>query len=118
VPGNFEGQLGLALLNHKDKHFSEAYDQINRLCSQFPDSAVAFAARAGMEVERNMIELAEYDYSEALRRDANNVDYLLNRAELRIQLGRIKEAREDLDLLVVNGIPRGQLRNYYKRLKK
>ena len=118
VPGNFEGQLGLALLNQKDQHFTEAYDQINRLCNQFPDSAVIFAARAGMEMERNMIELAEYDYSEALKRGANNPDYLLNRAEIRIQMGRMKDAKDDLDSLVAQGIPRGRLRDYYRRLKR
>ena len=118
VPGNFEGQLGLALLNHKDKHFTESYDQINRLCNQFPDSAVAYAARAGMEMDRNMMELAEYDYSEAIKRDKNNVDYLLNRAEIRIQLGKMKEAREDLDTLLTLGFAQGELRGYYRRLKK
>ena len=29
VPGNFQAQLGLALLNEKDKHYTEAYDGIN-----------------------------------------------------------------------------------------
>ena len=118
VPGNFEGQLGLALLNQKDQHYTEAYDQINRLCNQFPDSAVVFAARAGMEVERGMIELAEYDFSEALKRDANNPDYLLNRAEIRIRMGRMKDAKDDLDSLAAQGIPKGQLREYYRRVKK
>ena len=31
VPGNFQAQLGLALLNEKDKHYTEAYDGINSL---------------------------------------------------------------------------------------
>lgn len=118
VPGNFEGQLGLALLNQKDKHYTEAYDQLNRLCNQFPDSAVAYAARAGMELERNMLELAEYDYSEALKRDPQQTDYLLNRVEIRLRLGKHKEAREDLDSLLALGISKGELREYYKRIKR
>lgn len=69
VPGNFEAQLGLALVNQKDSHFTEALNGINRLVTAFPDSAVAWAARAGMENERGQLELAEYDYSEALKRD-------------------------------------------------
>ena len=36
VPGNFEAQLGLALLNEKDKHFTEAFDGINRLIAHIP----------------------------------------------------------------------------------
>ena len=59
VPGNFEGRLGLALLNQKDHHYTEALDNINILVSQYPDSAVAYAARGGMEAERNMLDLAE-----------------------------------------------------------
>ena len=49
VPGNFQAQLGLALLNEKDKHYTEAYDGINSLIEQYPDSAMAYAARGGME---------------------------------------------------------------------
>lgn len=86
VPGNFEAQLGLALVNQKDQHYTDALDGINRLVTAFPDSAVAWAARAGMEKERNQLELAEYDYTEALKRDPNNSDYLLERADIRIKL--------------------------------
>lgn len=118
VPGNFEAQLGLALLNFKDKHFTEAMDMVNRLVSQFPDSAVAYAARAGMERERGMTELAEYDYTEALRRDSANTDYLLSRADLRIQLRMWDDARRDLDKLVALGIPQSSLKAFYRRLRR
>lgn len=117
VPGHFESQLGLALLNQKDKHYTEAYDQINRLVSQFPDSAVAYAARAGIERERGMRELAAYDYGEAIRRDPTCTDYLLSHADLCIGLGRSREARLDLDMMVRLGVPRASLRPYYRRLK-
>lgn len=117
VPGNFESQLGLALLNQKDKHYTEAYDQINRLVNQFPDSAIAYAARAGIEKERGMRELAEYDYAEAIRRDPSNPDYLLNHADLCITLGRMREARRDLDRIVSLGTPKAALTEFYRRLK-
>lgn len=118
VPGNFEARLGLALLNQKDKHYTDAYNQINQLVSQFPDSAVVYAARAGIEMERQMLEPAEYDYSEAIKRDPLNTDYRLARAEARIRLRRFDEARSDLDTLVKHGIARGALTEYYQRLGK
>ena len=118
VPGNFEAQLGLALLNFKDKHFTEAMDMANRLVSQFPDSAVAYAARAGMERERGLTELAEYDYTEAWRRDSANEDYLLSRADLRIELRMWDDARRDLDKLVALGIPQSSLKAFYRRLRR
>ena len=117
VPGNFEAQLGLALLNQKDNRFTQAMDQINRLVNQYPDSALAYAARGGMERERKMYELAIYDYGEAIKRDSRNVDYRVNRIDLYLILGRREEAREDLDFLVCMGVPRPSLYIFYNRLK-
>ncbi|MBR0489004.1 MAG: hypothetical protein IJJ68_02215 [Prevotella sp.] len=117
VPGNFEIQLGYALLNQKDHHYTEAMDQMNLLVSQYPDSALAYAARAGMEVERGQYELASYDYEEAILRDGTNTDYILAHADVLITLGRKEKARQQLDRLVALGIPRGSLKDYYKRLK-
>lgn len=118
VPGNFEAQLGLALLNQKDRHFTEAYDGINRLVQQFPDKAEAYAARAGIEKERGMLELAEMDFTEAIRLDPENTDYRLNRADLRITLGRHDDARQDLKELERRGIPFSAMRHLYKRMKE
>lgn len=118
VPGNFQAQLGLALLNEKDKHYTEAYDGINSLIEQYPDSAMAYAARGGMERERGQFETAAYDYGEACRLDSINTDYLINHVDLLIQLGRKNEAYEDLERLQRLGLKRGQLQDFYIRLKK
>ncbi len=116
VPGNFEAQLGLALLNEKDKHFTEALDMLNALCGKFPDRAEAFAARAGVEKERGMLELAEFDFSEALSIEPDNVDYRLSRADVRLSLGKKEDARMDLDELVKQGVTRPLLDDFYKRM--
>lgn len=117
VPGNFEARLGLALLNEKDHHYTEALDGINQLVAAHPDSAVVWAARAGIENERGMEELAEFDYSEALRRDPNNKDWLLNRADIRIKLKRYNDARADLERLVALGTPKAALKEWFGKLK-
>lgn len=118
VPGNFEARLGLALLNEKDQHYTEALDGINQLVSAHPDSAVAWAARAGIENERGMNELAEYDYGKALQLDPDNKDYLLSRADLRIKLRRFTDAQRDLDKLVALGTPRVALKEWYDKIHK
>ena len=117
VPGNFEAQLGLALLNEKDHRKTDAMDMINRLINQYPDSAVAYAARAGMERDRGMTELAEYDYTEAIKRDPNNVDYLLARADVYIIENKKRLARKDLEQLEKLGVSRVALLDFYHRLK-
>lgn len=117
VPGNFEARLGLALLNEKDHHYTEALDGINQLVAAHPDSAIAWAARAGIEMERGMTELAEYDYGEALARDPDNNDYLLARADLRVKLRRYDDARRDLDRLVKLGTPKAALKEWYEKIR-
>lgn len=118
VPGNFDARLGLALLNQKDHHYTEAMDGVNLLVASYPDSATAWAARAGIEKERDMKELAVYDYGEALRREPGNRDWLLARADLLIALRRYDEARKDLDRLVAMGVSRGELKEMYKQAKE
>lgn len=117
-PDNFEAKLGLALVNQKDKRYTEAFDMINRMVHQYPDSAIVYAMRAGMEKERDMLSLAEYDYSEAIKRDPSNIDYRLNRIDILIISGRKEEARRELDMLVKSGIPRASLTELYKRCRK
>ncbi len=118
VPGNFQAQLGLALLNEKDQHHTEAYDGINNLIEQYPDSAVAYAARGGMEKERGMLELAAYDYAEAMRLDSTNQDYIVSHVDLLITLGRKLEAYDDLRRLQALGVQPGQLQEFYARLRR
>lgn len=118
VPGNFQAQLGLALLNEKDQHHTEAYDGINNLIEQYLDSAVAYAARGGMEKERGMLELAAYDYAEAMRLDSTNQDYIVSHVDLLITLGRKLEAYDDLRRLQALGVQPGQLQEFYARLRR
>lgn len=119
TPGNFNGMLGLALLNQKDMHYTEAYDQINELVERFPDNPVAYAARAGIEKERDMKELAAYDYAEAIKLDSGNLDYRVNYIDLLITLGRKTEARDAIDETVKLGLtPRASFIDFYKRLRQ
>ncbi len=117
VPGDYNARLGLALLNQKDKHFTEAMDQINALVEQFPDSASAYAARAGIEKERGMNDLAEYDFAKAVEHDPSNVDYRINHLDLLLTLNRKMDARDEYQQLVALGVAPAALRKFSKRLK-
>lgn len=118
VPQHLNGQLGLALLNQKDMHYTEAMNIMNRLVEQYPDSAIVYAARGGMEVERKMYDVAEYDYTQAMRLEPQNTDYILCRADVRIRMRHLKEARQDLDLAASKGIPKAALTELYQKCGK
>ena len=118
VPGNYQAQLGLALLNHKSKHYTEAMDMMNHLASQFLDSAVVFAARANMEKDRKMYSVAEYDITKAINLDPENADYLMMRADLRAKLGLWPDAKADLKKLIQLGVSPASLQDLYTRVSK
>lgn len=118
VPTHYEAKLGLALLNQKDRHLTEAMDQINSLVEQCPDSASAWAARAGMENGRGMADAAEYDYSEALRREPDNVDFLLAHASLCVDMGLKAKAEADIERLLKLGATTPELQMLRRRLRQ
>ncbi len=64
-----------------------------------------------------MLVPAEYDYSEAIRRDPHNADYLLSRADIRIRLKEFGKARQDLDAITRLGTPKPALKEWYDRCK-
>ncbi len=66
-PGHFSARLGLALLCNRDNRQREALDRLNSLCQDYPQSAEALAARAEIEWERGMVDVALYDYQEAVK---------------------------------------------------
>ena len=115
---NIAGLFYRAFVNEKDQHLTEAYDGINSLIEQYPDSAVAYAARGGMEKERGMLDLAVYDYGEAMRLDSTCQDYVVNHADLLISLGRKSEAYDDLRRLQKMGVKSGQLQDFFARLRR
>lgn len=118
VPDHFEALLGLALLSQKTERKTEAYEQITHLVTLYPDSAVAYAAKADIENDLKMYAIAADDYSEAIKRDPANQDYLLARAELYILQGEHDKALKDLDRLVCLGVSRPALKPWYNRCKK
>ena len=67
--------------------------------------------------ERKMYTPAEYDFSRAIELQPTNTDYRLNRANIRLLTNRKKEAREDLDAMVLLGIPRANLNEWYKKCR-
>ena len=117
APFNYEGMLGLALLNQEDKHYTEAYDQINNLIEMCPDSVSAYMARAGMEEERQMMEPCLYDWGEVIRLRPDDADNYLTRAELLIKMGRTAEAERDIDKAAELGANAASLKYLYKKIK-
>ena len=116
-PQHFEAHLGRAHVLQKMGRKAETFDELNLIVQQFPDSANAYAARAAYETEQQLYDVALYDWDEALRRHPENVEYAVSKADILLGLDRKKEAKETLDAVVLQGTPRGALKEWYDRCK-
>lgn len=115
VPKHFESQLGLAMVKRNMGRVVEAMDELNRLVQAFPDSALAYAARAGYEAEQKQYEPALYDWDEAIRLKPDNVDFAVSKVEVLLALHRKREAKAHLQQLVKAGVPKAELRHWMRQ---
>lgn len=116
-PRHLEARLGLAYTLIRLDKPAEAMSQMNLAVEQCPDSAVAYASRAGLERELKQYPAALYDWQEALRLAPKNTDYAVSRIDILLLLDRKEEAKAALDDLVKGGIPRGLLREWYAKCR-
>lgn len=117
-PRHFEGRLSLAvILQHTGKR-QDALDQLNQTIQLYPDSALAYAARANVERDMKQDEAALYDWQKAEQLDERNPLYVVSHVDLLLVLERRTEARKVLDDAVKRGIPRGMLLEWYEKCKR
>lgn len=117
VPRHFEARLGLAMVKRQLGRQQDTMDELNLLVQQHPDSSLAYAARAGYEVERGLFEPALFDWDEALRRQPRNADFVVSKVDVLLRLKRNGEAWATLEEAVKNGVPRAALKEWADRCK-
>jgi tetratricopeptide (TPR) repeat protein len=118
APQNLSVRLGLSNVLQQLGHKQEAIDQLNLAVEQHPDSAVTYASRAALERDMQQFDAALYDWEQAMERDGRNTDYVASCVDLYLTLGLRDEARRALDKAVERGIPRGMLREWYRKCGK
>jgi len=117
VPKHFEAQIGLAMVKRNLGRQLDTMEELNRLVQQFPDSALAYAARAGYETELKQYDAALYDWSEAIRRQPRNLDFLVSKVDILITLKRYPEAWAILEESLRQGTPRSLLKPWIDKCK-
>ena len=117
APYNFEARLGLAYTLVMLGKQTDAMEQMNRLVEQHPDSAMAYAARAGLERDQRQYAPSLFDWGEAMRLAPDNADYAVSKADVLLLMGKKREAKAVLDEQVKRGVARGALREWYAKCK-
>lgn len=128
-PFNSHALMGLVTANLADGRPTQAFDGANRLVNMFPDNAEGYAIRSEVEIHLNMLDAALDDINKAVeiedvkvrRKYPVTIDdditvYQLSAFSLYMQLGHRRRARQALDYLVTNGLPKAALDDYYAKL--
>lgn len=117
VPRHFEARLGLAMIKRQLGRRQDTLDEMNLLVEQNPDSALAYAARAGYEAELKLLDAALYDWDEAIRRQPQNVDFIASKVDVLLRMKRYDEAWATLEEAMHHGVPRASLKEWIDRCK-
>ena len=117
MPRNFNAQLGLAMVKRKMGRKVDAMDEMNKLVQMYPDSALAYVARAGYEAEVQQYEAALYDWDEAIKRSPRNADFVASKVEVLLTIKRNDEAVYELESAIKRGIPRAALKEWFDKCK-
>jgi len=110
MPKHFEAMVGLATVKRKMGRKVDALDEMNKIVQLFPDSTLAYALRAGYEVELEQYEPALFDWDEAIRREPKNADFIVSKIDLLVTMKRYEEAREVRKEAIKRGVPSAALR--------
>ena len=117
LPRHFEARLGLAMVKRQLGRQQDTMDELNLLVQQHPDSALAYAARAGYEVERELYGPALYDWDEALRRQPLNADFVVSKTDVLLRMKRNDEAWATLQEAMSKGVPRAAIKEWIDKCK-
>lgn len=117
APRHFEARLGLAMVKRQLGRQQDTMDELNLLVEQHPDSALAYAARAGYETELRQYEPALFDWDEAIQRQPLNADFVVSKVDVLLQIRRNDEAWSTLEEAMHRGIPRAALKEWIDRCK-
>lgn len=116
-PQHYNGRLGLATLEQKERNYEAAISILNGMIVEYPEDALLYVARAGVENEMQHADLALIDLDEALRLDASLADAYLLRGQIYLAQGKKKPAKQDFEAALRLGVPHSDLRDLLRQCR-
>ncbi len=123
---SYNGRLGLATLEQKVGRFEAALRLLGAMLEnpvedgkewEKSEVALLYVARAGVELQMKLPDLALLDLEEALRLDASQADAYLMRGQIYLEQGKKPGARRDFEKAAELGIPQSELRTWMQQCK-
>ena len=126
IPQDFEGRLGLAMLEQKDKKYDVALALLTRMIDEKAEGtslltssrhAVVYVARAGVEKELGNNDRALMDLNEAIRLDASLSEAYLVRGQIYLLQQQKNLARRDFEQAAALGIPMSEIGSWLEQCR-
>lgn len=109
-PFDYSGRLGLANLNRKEKKYGEAVDILNGMLVEYPEDAILYITRAGIENEMGRADLALPDIDRAILLKPEAPEAYITRGEIYLGQKRKGPAKKDFEKAISLGVPQAELR--------
>lgn len=117
-PSHYNGRLGLATLEQKEKKPEAALEILNSLIAEHTDDAVLYIARAGVEHDLLHTELAMMDLEEAIRLNESLPEAYLMRGQIYLDQKKKEQAKRDFEQAMRLGVPHSELRDLLQKCRK
>lgn len=126
VPQSYNGRLGLAMLEQKEKKYEAALSILNSMLARkevssavltASQTAVLYTARAGIEKDMEHTDLAMVDLEEAIRLDSSQPEAYLMRGQLYLSQKKKELAKRDFEKAASLGIPQADVRELLLQCK-
>ena len=125
-PASYNGRLGLATLEQKERKHEDALRILNNMFAakgkdaQLSPSqyAMLYVARAGVEKDLKHMDMALVDLEEAIRLDSSQPDIYLMRGEIYLAQKKKDLAKRDFEKAISLGVPQSDLRDLLKQTRK
>lgn len=116
-PDDYNGMLGLALVEQKEKHYEKASSILSSLIYNNPTDAKLYLARAEVEYERGVYELAVEDCNKAIELDNKYVQAIIMRIKVNTKRNKNLLVKSDMKRLNKIGISSLEVKELLKDRK-
>ncbi|KAA6349691.1 Beta-barrel assembly-enhancing protease [termite gut metagenome] len=116
-PQHYNARLGLATLNQKEKKFQEAIAILEGIITDHPADATLYLARAEIEQDMNLQDMALMDIKKVIELDASSAEAFLLCGKIYLAQKKKKLAKQNFEKAITLGIPPSELHELLQQCK-
>ncbi|KAA6344382.1 Beta-barrel assembly-enhancing protease [termite gut metagenome] len=114
---HYSARLGLATLNQREEKFREAIDILEGLIAEYPTEMELYVARAEVEQNMNLPDLALIDIDRAIQLNPLSAEAFLLRGKINLAYKKKKTAKKDFEKAELLGISSSNLREWLQQCR-